>query len=240
LLYLPAMENALITGATKGIGRAIAIAFAKQGLNLAICSRNDKELQQFKQELQQTYPHVKVFIQVTDCSDKTALLSFARQAEEALGDINVIVNNVGQFEPNSILNDGDDTLQQQLATNLMPGYHLYRYFGPKLMAARIGHVFNICSAAAIAPVINAGSYSVTKAAQLSLNDVMRLEMQAYGIKVTAVLPGSTFTSSWEGTTVDQQRFVQPGDVASAIISCYLMSAGANPEQLIIKPVFGQL
>ncbi|GAB2694418.1 3-ketoacyl-ACP reductase [Mucilaginibacter koreensis] len=234
------MENALITGATKGIGRAIAIAFAKQGLNVAICSRNDKELQQFKQELQQSYPQCTIFSHVTNCSDKAELLDFARQAEQALGSIQVLVNNVGQFIPNSILEDKEDTLQQQLDTNLLSGYHLYRYFGPKMMQARWGHVFNICSAAATGPVVNAGSYSVTKAAQLSLNDIMRLEMQAYGIKVTAVLPGSTFTSSWEGTTVDQQRFVQPEDVASAIISCYLMSAGANPEQLIIKPVFGQL
>ena len=235
------MENALITGATKGIGKAIATSFAKQGLNLAICSRNSEDLLQFKRDLQQQYPALKIFTRVTDCADKRDVQQFAHEAMQQLGFIKVLVNNVGQFEQRAILDDEeDDTLQQQLNTNLICGYELYRILGKKMVEERSGHIFNICSAAALGPVVKAGSYSVTKAAQLSLNDVMRLETQAYGIKVTAIVPGSTYTSSWQGTTVDQHRFVQPEDVASAIISCYLMSPGANPEQVIIKPVFGQL
>lgn len=234
------MENALITGATKGIGRAIAEAFAKQGINMAICSRNSEELQETQLHLQQLNSQIKLITSVTDCADKKQLLQFAAHAELELGFINLLVNNVGSYEPCSILEDEDDTLQQQLNINLIPAYELYRYFARTMMAARRGHIFNICSIAAIEPVVNAGSYSVTKAAQLSLNHVMRLETQAYGVKVTAVLPGSTFTASWQGTDVDRRRFVQPEDVAAAIVSCYQMSAGANAEQIIIKPVLGQL
>ncbi len=241
MLYLPYyMENALITGATKGIGKAIAVAFAKQGLNLAICSRKGEDLRQLKQELQNINSAIKVFTRVTDCSNKNELLQFAAAAELELGFIKVLVNNVGSFEPCSVLDDEEDTLQQQLNTNLFPGYELYRYFGRTMMAARQGHIFNVCSVAALNPSVNAGSYSVTKAAQLSLNYVMRLETQPYQIKVTAVLPGSTYTSSWQGTNVDKQRFVQPEDVAEAITSCYRMSGGANVDELVIKPVGGQL
>lgn len=234
------MKNALITGATKGIGHAIALAFAKEGINLAICSRNIKDLQQTREQLLAVNPHITVSATVADASIKQQLLQFAQQAEKELGSISVIVNNVGTFIPSSILDDTEDTFDTQMNTNLRPGYELYRYFGKKLMAAKEGHIFNICSVAALSPVVTAGTYSVTKAAVYSLSNIMRLEMQQYGIKVTSVIPGSTITASWDGAEVDKSRFVLPEDVAAAIVTIYKMSTGANVDEIIIKPVFGQL
>jgi short-subunit dehydrogenase len=69
---------------------------------------------------------------------------------------------------------------------------------------------------------------------------MRLELQQYGVKVTAVMPGSTLTSSWDGVQVDSARFVMPEDIAAAIINAYRLSPGANVDEITIKPVFGQL
>jgi short-subunit dehydrogenase len=234
------MENALITGATKGMGRAISIAFAKQGLNLAICSRNNEELTTFKGELLAVNPNIQVLAYPADISDKQQLREFAALAQQQLGFIKVIVNNAGRFEPLSILDDTDTTLADQIALILMPAYELYRFFGKQMMQARSGHIFNICSIAAKEPVVNAGSYSVTKAALYSLSNIMRLEMQPQGVKVTAVLPGSTLTGSWAGTEVDQTQFVMPEDIAAAIISTYNMSSGANVDEITIKPVFGQI
>lgn len=234
------MENALITGATKGMGRAIAIAFAQKGLNLAICSRNAAEVELFKTELHGINPGIKVVATVADCSIKADVLRFAGLAEQELGFISVIVNNVGKFEMSSILDDADDAFIDQLNTNLMPAYQLYRYFGKSMIAARKGHIFNICSSASLYPVIEAGMYSVTKFALYGLSKVMRLEMQQYGVHVTSVIPGSTLTSSWKDTVVDKGKFVLPEDIASAIINIYQMSPGANVDEMIIKPVFGQL
>jgi short-subunit dehydrogenase len=234
------MENVIITGATKGIGRSIAFAFAKQGLNLAICSRNNQQLLHLKDELLKINPAVKVITRQADCSVKTEVLAFAGFAEQELGFISVVVNNVGIYELSSILDDEDDTFDKLISTNLMPAYQMYRYFGKTMMASGRGHIFSICSIAAITPVIEAGIYTVTKAALRSLNDVMRLEMRQYGVKVTTVIPGSTLTASWAGTTISADNFVQPDDVASAIISAYQMSAGANVDEVLITPVKGQL
>jgi short-subunit dehydrogenase len=234
------MKNALITGATKGIGRAISLAFAKQGLNLSICSRNLKELEDFKIELLKANPDISVFIQVADCSIKQEVRDFARNTRDQLGFVSVIVNNVGMYVHSSILDDEDDTFYKQLNTNLMPAYELYRYFGKSMMEAKDGHIFNICSAASLTPIVHAGTYSVTKVALLGLSNIMKLEMQEYGIKVTSIIPGSTLTSSWGDTPVDKDRFVLPGDIASAIINIYNMSAGANVDEIVIKPVLGQL
>ncbi|WP_299286747.1 SDR family oxidoreductase [uncultured Mucilaginibacter sp.] len=228
------MQNALITGATKGIGLAIAKALAKEGINLAICSRNDKELLQVKEALLQINPQIKVFIRSTDCSLRDEVCQFAAEAEQELQSIQIIINNVGAFFPASILEEEENNLQKQLDLNLMAGYELYRFFGKKLMAAKHGHIFNICSVAGKQVVANAGSYSVTKFAQRGLNDVMREEMKAYQVKVTAVFPGSTLTDSWNGTTITTEKFILPQDVAAAIITCLKMSAGANVDELIIQ------
>jgi short-subunit dehydrogenase len=234
------MKNALITGATKGMGRAIAIAFANEGVNLAVCSRNEKELADFKQELLQINPQIKVFTQVADGSVKEQLLKFAAAAENELGFVGIIVNNLGMFDPVSILDESEVAFEKQLNTNMMPAYHLYRYFGKSMMAAKEGHIFTICSVAAINPIAAAGTYSVTKFALLGLSKVMRLEMMPHNVKVTAIIPGSTLTNSWEGTTIEKDKFVLPEDIASAVVNIYKMSPGANVDELIIKPVGGQI
>jgi short-subunit dehydrogenase len=234
------MKNAIITAATKGMGKAIAIAFAKEGINLAICSRNSDDLAAFKTELAAINPEIKVFTSVTDCSIKEQVKAFAVEAEAQLGAISIIVNNVGMYEYSSILDDKDGAFVKQVNTNLAPAYELYRHFGKNLMAARSGHIFTICSVAALAPIAEAGTYSVTKYALLGLSKVMRLEMQPFGVKVTAVIPGSTLTASWDGMEVDKDKMVLPEDIASAILNTYKMSAGANVDEIIIKPAYGQL
>jgi short-subunit dehydrogenase len=234
------MKNALITAATKGMGRAISIALAKEGINLAICARSENDLAAFKVELNAINPGIKVFTAATDVSIKTQIIGFATAAEQELGAINIIVNNAGIYEPYSILDDGEDTFQKGINTNLAPAYELYRYFGKKLIAAGEGHIFNICSVASLTPVVEAGTYSVTKFALLGLTKVMRLELQAHNVKVTAVIPGSTLTSSWDGVEVDKNMMVMPEDIASAIVNIYKMSPGANVDEIIIKPVNGQV
>jgi len=233
-------RTAIITAATKGIGRAISLAFAKEGINLAICARNDAGLKSFKAELVAVNPKIKVFTAAVDCSVKQQLLQFAGSAEQELGFISIIVNNVGMYEHSSILDDDNDTFDKHVHTNLAPAYELYRYFGKTMIAAREGHIFTICSAASLNPIPEAGTYSVTKYGLLGLNKVMKLEMQEFGVKVTAIIPGSTLTDSWKGMAVDKDRMVLPDDIASAVINIYRMSAGANVDQLIIKPVFGQI
>jgi len=234
------MKNALITASTKGIGRAITIALAKEGINVAVCARGEKDLADLKAELSALNPNIKIFTAATDVSVKAEIIKFAADAEKELGAINIIVNNAGIYEPYSILDDGEDTFQKSINTNLAPAYELYRYFGKKLIAVGEGHIFNICSIASLMPVVEAGTYSVTKFALLGLTKVMRLELQAHNVKVTAIIPGSTLTSSWDGVQVDKNVMVMPEDIASSLVNIYKMSPGANVDEIVIKPVNGQV
>ncbi|SDF63070.1 Short-chain dehydrogenase [Mucilaginibacter pineti] len=234
------MKNALITGSTKGMGRAISISLANEGINVAICSRNEKELLDFKNELQIINPDIEVFAMQADGSNREQLLKFATAAQQQLGFIDIVVNNLGMYIYSSILDDEAGSFEKQLNTNLMPTYELYRFFGKAMMAARTGHFFNICSVASLNPIPQAGTYSVTKYALLGLTKVMRLELQEHGVKVTAVIPGSTLTDSWKDAVVDKNTMVLPEDIASAIINIYRMSPGANVDEIIIKPAPGQV
>jgi short-subunit dehydrogenase len=234
------MKNALITGATKGIGRSVTIAFAKQGINVAICSRNEQELSDFKQELLLIAPQIQVFTLLADCSKRDDVKKFAEFTEKNMGFVDIIVNNVGMYKYSFILDDSEDSFQKQIDTNLMPAYELYRFFGKRMVSVGKGHIFNICSVAAINPIAEAGVYSVTKYALLGLNKVMKLEMQPHGVKVTAIIPGSTLTDSWRGMEVDKNKMVLPEDIAETITTIYNMSAGTNVDEMIIKPAYGQI
>jgi len=232
--------NVLITGATKGIGKAISLKMANEGNNLAICARNIKELEILKTELTTKYTHIKVFIKAVDCSIKSEVLDFTDDALDALKNIDILINSVGVFKPSFILDEDDEALDFHLKTNLYAPYYFYKKLAPAMKERRFGHIFNICSVASLEAIANAGSYCVTKAALLSLNNIMRAELINHDVKVTAILPGSTLTNSWEGTEISKDEFIQPEDVANTISQILKMSKGANVEQVIIKPIHGQV
>ncbi|OAQ38865.1 short-chain dehydrogenase [Pedobacter psychrophilus] len=232
--------NVLITGATKGIGKAITLKMANEGNNLAICARKINELETLKTELNAKYPTIKVFIKAVDCAIKQEVLAFAADATIELKNIDVLINSVGVFKPSFILDENDEVLDFHMKTNLYAPYYLYKKLAPAMKEKRFGHIFNICSVASLEAIANAGSYCVTKSALLSLNNIMRAELMEHDVKVTAILPGSTLTNSWEGTKISKDEFIQPEDVADTISQILKMSKGANVEQVVIKPIHGQV
>lgn len=226
--------NAIITGATKGIGKAIAIKLAQSGYNLAICARTASDLTTLKNELEKE--NIKVFAMVADCSIKMEVRAFCEFATAALGKIDVLVNNAGVFLPGNLLDEDDKVFELQQNLNTNSTYYFSKYFGKMMRLQRSGHIFNICSIASKEAIDNAGSYSVTKTAMLSLNNVLRKELAQYNVKVTAILPGSTLTASWEGTEISPDKFVQPEDIANSLYSILNLSGGVNVDELILKPL----
>lgn len=232
--------NIVITGATKGIGRAIAEAFVSEGHNIAICSRHEKELQDFSVYLLENFPSSKVFYLPADCSKKKQLLHFADFAKSKLGFVDILVNNVGSFIPATIMNEEEGGLEKMMETNVYSAYYLSRFFGKEMIQRKHGHIFNICSISGIKPSVSAGSYSVSKFAMYGLSKVLREELKEYHVKVTTVIPGATITNSWEGTTLPDTRFVKPEDIALAVLTATKLSEGAVVDEIIIKPTLGKI
>ncbi len=231
--------NAVITGATKGMGKAIALKLAQAGYNLAICSRNQPEIDSFCQQIMSQHPIHAVGLS-TNCAEPLSVTAFVNFVQQQFQQVDVLINNVGIFNQGSILDEEESSLTTQLEVNFHTAYTLSRAFGRQMRDRRSGYIVNICSIAAINPVAEAGSYTVTKFALHGLTKVLRLELMKYNVKVTAILPGSTLTSSWEGTELPADRFVAAEDVANAVIFCLGSSAGSNPDEIIITPLRGQI
>jgi len=226
--------KAVITGATKGIGKAIALKLWKEGYDLALVARSAEDLKKLQQEL--FSPGRKILTYAIDCSIKEEVYRFLNQIKDDLGFVNVLVNNAGAFIPGSLLDESDETFEQQQDLNVNGTYYISKFFGKEMRLKRDGHIFNICSIASKAPVENGGSYSVTKAAMLSLNHVLRQELAPHNVKVTAFLPGATKTASWEGTTIPDEKFVQPADIAETLYTILNLSKGVNVDEVLITPL----
>ncbi|UKT64349.1 SDR family oxidoreductase [Pedobacter mucosus] len=226
--------KAVITGATKGIGRAIAIKLFENGYDVILLARNIEELKKLQTELSSDGKTVLIYM--VNCAIKNEVYNFLNAAEREFGFIDVLVNNVGAFLPGNLLDEDDEAFETQQQININSTYYFSKYFGKRMRDQKHGHIFNICSVASKFPVKNGGSYSVTKAAMLSLNHVLRQELAPHNVKVTAFLPGATKTSSWEGTTIPDEKFVQPEDIAETLFTILNLSKGVNVDEVLITPL----
>ncbi len=230
---------AVITGATKGIGRAIVQRFAEEGFDIAACSRSEADLMILKELIEEQYK-VEVHISPTDMSDKDEVITFGTFIRNLRGQVEVLVNNAGVFIPGQIIDEKDGALEQMINTNLYSAYHLTRTLIDDMISHGKAHIFNMCSTASITPYENGGSYCISKYALLGMTKVLREEMKSHNIKVTAILPGATYTASWEGVDLPEERFMKAEDVANAVWGAYTMSDSTVIEEILMRPQLGDI
>jgi short-subunit dehydrogenase len=229
----------VITGASKGIGLAIAEAFAAQGATILLCARNEVQLYHAVNLLQTQYPQATLHAMPADLADKTQTLNFADWVN-GFGAVDILVNNAGQFLPGSIHNEPEGLLEQMIQVNLYSAYHLTRALLPPMLAAKKGQIFNICSIASLKAYSNGGSYSISKFALMGFSKNLREELLPHGIKVSAVYPGAVLTASWGNFDNSAQRIMEASDVAQLIVAASQLSAGAVMEDIVLRPLLGDL
>lgn len=232
--------NAVITGATKGIGRAVTEKFASEGFNVAFCARNRKDLEALYDELQNKYPDIEMLMQPCDVADKKQLKSFADLVKSNWNSVEVLVNNAGIFLPGQVHREKAGILEKQIKTNLYSAYYLTQYLIKMMIRHQHGHIFNICSTASIMAYPNGGSYGISKYALLGFTKNLRVEMIPHKIKVTAVLPGPTLTDSWNGASLPEARFMKPEDIARAIWDAFTLSPQTVVEEILLRPLEGDI
>lgn len=231
---------AIVTGGTKGIGRAIAEAFAAEGFHLAVCSRTTKDLEEMRAHFRSEFPDIKLSTFVADLSKKKDVLAFSKFIKKDWKRVDVLVNNAGLFIPGEILKEDDGALENMIETNLYSAYHLTRALMPLILPRKQGHIFNICSIASLFAYPNGGSYSISKFAMLGFSKVLREELKPQGIRVTSVMPGATWSASWEGADLPYERLMPAADVASAVLNAWKMSKSTVVEEIILRPQLGDL
>lgn len=229
----------VITGGTKGIGRALVQKFSEHGFTVATCSRNERDLDVLKQEIEAKYGN-RVLISVANVAKKKDAIDFIELVRLTGIPVEILINNAGSFVPGQIHTEEDGVLESQIETNLYSAYRISRGFIPDMKKAGRGHIFNLCSTASITAYSNGGSYCISKFALYGMSKVLREELKKANIRVTSVLPGATFTASWEGVDLPEDRFMPPEDVAHMIYAIYQLSGRSVVEDLIIRPQLGDL
>ena len=231
--------NIVITGASKGMGKAIAEKFASDENNIFIGARNEKELSETAYELNLTSGN-RVQYFAADLSHKSGCLQFSKWILSQIDSVDILVNNAGQFIPGSIFNEEEGTLEKMIGVNLYSAYHLTRALLPGMMEKKSGHIFNICSIASLKAYSNGGSYSISKYAMMGFSKNLREEMKPFNIKVTAVYPGAVYTSSWEGSDVLPGRIMEVNDIVQMLYAASFLSPQACVEDIVIRPLLGDL
>ncbi|MCE7062623.1 SDR family oxidoreductase [Dyadobacter sp. CY343] len=231
---------AVVTGGTKGIGRAVIEQFSAEGFDIITCARNENDLQELKEAQTSKYPHSQLFIFRADLSVKEELHAFIDFIKSKNRAADVLINNTGVFIPGQVHNEPDGVLEKTIETNVYSAYYLTRALLPEMMDRKKGHIFTLCSTASIIAYPNGGSYCISKFALYGMTKVLREEMKPHQVKVTAVLPGATLTDSWKGTTLPEDRFIDAKDVAEAIWSTYSLSGRTVVEEILIRPQLGDL
>ncbi|HRQ31369.1 MAG TPA: SDR family oxidoreductase [Saprospiraceae bacterium] len=232
--------NAIITGASKGIGRAIACLLAEKGFDLIVCARGKKGLDDLEKEISQINPKIKFHSLQVDLGTTEGAEAFGRFCLEVCPSIDILINNAGIFIPGEIHKEEPGLLEKLIQTNLFSAYHLTKALLPKMIRDQHGHIFNMCSVASIQAYPNGGSYSISKFALLGLTKVLREELKEKGIKVTAIIPGATWSDSWQGVELPETRLMEARDIALSILNAFQLSPQAVVEEIILRPILGDL
>ncbi len=228
----------VITGASRGIGKAIATAFAKEGNNLLLCATNTLLLKEVTYELLLAGA-ASVDSLAVDLSDKQEAVRFGDWCA-AKGKIDVLINNAGIFLPGSIYKEPAESIQRMMDTNFYSAVYVTKSILPVMMDARSGHIFNVCSVAALKAYEGGGGYSISKFAMDGFSTNLRYEMKDFGIKVTTCYPGAVFTDSWSGFDNSNGRIMEANDIASMILAATKLSTQAVVEEITVRPMLGDL
>lgn len=184
-------QTALITGATSGIGRATASAFAKQGIRLIICGRREARLIEIKEKLSQyTEVHALKF----DVSDKNAVFTAIKSLPEAFKTIDILVNNAGNAHGLDPIDSGNtDDWDAMMDSNVKGLLYVSKAIMPQMKERASGHIINVGSSAGKEVYPKGNVYCATKHAVLAITEGMRIDLNPYNIKVSVINPGMVET-----------------------------------------------
>ena len=234
------MYTALITGSSRGIGKAIAIKFASNGFNVVLHGRNEELLKEVQHTLQLEYPVIRVVYIVADLSTTKGIEQFIKCFSELDLGLDVLVNNAGLFLPGPMMEESSGQFEYLWQVNMSSAYHVTRAMWKLLSKSSRAHVINICSIASITAYEAGGTYSLVKHALLGFSKSLRKEGISKGIRVTSVMPGATLTDSWAGVDLPPDRFMTPESVANVCYTAFDINQDTVMEEVVIRPILGDL
>ncbi|MEM6252622.1 MAG: SDR family oxidoreductase [Cyanobacteria bacterium P01_D01_bin.156] len=236
-------RRALITGASTGIGRATALAFANAGFDVALVSRSADKLQALVTEIE-TVSSVHAVSFPTDLGVVNQVREKIADIIQKFGPVDVLVNNAGMGYTGYLNEMPLHDWCQVLDLNVTSVFQCIQAVLPAMREHSSGMIINVASIAARQAFPEWGAYSISKAAVVALSKAISVEEREHGIRVVTIFPGAVNTPLWDTDTVhadfDRTGMLTPDLVANAILQTALLPAGAVVEELTIMPSGGTL
>lgn len=212
-------KNALITGAGKGLGKAIAIALAQEGVNVGLVGRTEKDLISLAEELK-TY-NVKIAIATADVSDMEAVNVAVAKIKRELGVIDILINNAGIGAFGNFMELEPSKWKEIIDINLMGAYYVTRAVLPEMIDRKIGDIINISSTAGKNGSALTSAYSASKFGLIGMSESLMQEVRKHNIRVTTMLPSTVATDmalKLKLTDGNPDKVMQPEDFAELLIA----------------------
>jgi 3-oxoacyl-[acyl-carrier protein] reductase len=224
---------ALITGASRGIGLAIARSLAAMGARLALCARDPGRLIAVAAEFERH--GIPVLAVPADVSRPADIAALVQKTEHSLGPIEILINNagIGVFGP--IQEATEANWDAVLDTNLKSVFLLCRAVAPGMIARRGGHIVNIASLAGKNAFAGGAIYCASKWGLLGLTECVAEDLRAHGIRVSAVCPGSVATDFSPHSKKDPRKMLQPEDIAHAVEMILTQAPQSFISEVLLRP-----
>lgn len=227
----------VITGASKGIGRAIALRFAPEGARLALVARSASQIAELAEEIQSAGGTAVAL--PTDITSEEQVQALAERTEAELGPVDVLVNNAGIFLLRSLAETTLEEWEAVLNTNLRGAFLCCRAFLPSMMRRKTGRIINVSSSAARQGYAEQGAYCVSKHGLNGLSKVLALEAKPYGIRVNVVSPGGVLTDLSAGLrrsrgNVNESEWMTAEEVAEAVYYVATQEGAATTDELKLR------
>ena len=212
-------KNALITGAGKGIGKAIAIALAKEGVNIILVARTQEDIDKVALKIKSL--RVKVLAITADVADINSVNAAVEKALAEFGSIDILINNAGIAAFGKFLDLEPTEWERIIQVNVMGTYYTTRAVLPNMIERQTGDIINISSTAGLAGNALTSAYSASKFAVLGLTDSLMQEVRKHNIRVTALTPSTVATDMAKElklTDGNPDKVMQSDDIAELIIA----------------------
>ena len=235
-------QKALITGASSGIGKETALAFAKAGVDLALVGRSQKKLDAVISEVSQYSVQVKSY--QIDLAATTTVKGNIKDIVTDFGSVDILVNNAGMGYTNPLSETPLEEWERVLNLNLTSVFQCIQGVLPTMRDRARGTIINIASIAAHSPFPSWGAYSVSKAGIITLSKALSGEEKENGIRVITITPGAVNTPLWDTDSVkmelNRDAMLNPQVVAQTIVQAALLPQQAVIEEMTLMPSAGAL
>jgi 3-oxoacyl-[acyl-carrier protein] reductase len=224
---------AVVTGASRGIGLAISRKLGGLGAKLSLCARSADKLQNVANELKSA--GVEVIIVAADVSSGDDILSLVEETKQAFGAIDILVNNagIGYFGPFYEANESN--WDSVLDTNLKSVFLLSKAVTKGMIERRGGHIINIASLAGKNAFAGGAIYCASKWGLLGMTECMAEDLRAYGIRVSAICPGTVATDFSPHVGKDASKMLQPEDIAHVVESIVTQAPQSFISEVLLRP-----